>query len=61
MILNCKFNIATCNSKEKWNGIITHINVNVKIIENARKIIVRIIAHVFVRIGSICKILLIFQ
>ena len=30
-----------------------NVNVNVKIIVRAKKIIVRILAHVFVRIGSI--------
>ena len=35
------------------NGIIKHDNMNVKIIVLAKKIIVRIIAHVFVRIVSI--------
>ena len=31
------------------NGIIKHVNVNVKIIVSARKIIIGILAHVFVR------------
>ena len=35
------------------NGIIKHVNVNVKIIVRAKKIIVGILAHVFVRIASI--------
>ena len=35
------------------NEIIKHINVNVKIIVRAKKIIVGILAHVFVRIVSI--------
>ena len=35
------------------NGIIKHVNVNVKIIVHAKKIIVGILAHVFVRIASI--------
>ena len=35
------------------NGIMINVNVNVKIIVRAKKIIVRILAHVFVRIGSI--------
>ena len=35
------------------NGIIKHINVNVKINVNAQKIIAGILAHVFVRIASI--------
>ena len=33
--------------------IIKHVNVNVKIIVHAKKIIVGILAHVFVRIASI--------
>ena len=32
------------------NGVTKHVNVNVKIIVNAKKIIVGILAHVFVRI-----------
>ena len=35
------------------NGIIKHVNVNVKIIVSAKEIIVGILAHVFVRIASI--------
>ena len=35
------------------NGIIKHDNVNVKIIVLAKKIIVGILAHVFVRIVNI--------
>ena len=35
------------------NGIIKHVNVNVKIIVSAKKIIVGILAHVFVRVVSI--------
>ena len=35
------------------NRIIIHFNVNVKIITHAKKIIVGILAHVFVRIASI--------
>ena len=43
------------------NGIIKHVDMNVKIIISAKKIIVRILAHVFVRIVSILKVLLILQ
>ena len=43
------------------NGIVKHIDVNVKIIIHAKKIIVRILAHVFVRIANIQKVLLILQ
>ena len=35
------------------NGVIKHVNVNVKIIVRAKKIIVGILAHVFVWIVSI--------
>ena len=35
------------------NGIIKHVNVNIKIIEIVKKIIVGTLTHVFVRIGSI--------
>ena len=35
------------------NGIVKHVNVNVKIILRARKIKVGILAHVFVKIVSI--------
>ena len=40
-------------SKMGSNGIIKHVNVDVKIIESAKKIVVRILAQVFVRIASI--------
>ena len=43
------------------NGIIRHVIVNAKIILNVKKIIVEILAHVFVRIASIKKVLLILQ
>ena len=43
------------------NGIIKHVDMNVKIIISAKKIIDRILAHVFVRIVSILKVLLILQ
>ena len=35
------------------NGIITHVNVNVKIIVSVKTIIVGILAYVFVRLVSI--------
>ena len=35
------------------NGIMKHVNVNVKIIVSAKKIIVGILAHTFVRTASI--------
>ena len=43
----CKFNIAACNSNQKWNN--ETCNVNVKIIVCAKKITVGDLAHVFVR------------
>ena len=39
------------------NGIIKHVNVNVKIIISAKKIIAGILTHVFARIVSIKKLL----
>ena len=39
------------------NGIIKHANVNVKIMISVKKITVVILAHVFVRIVSIFKML----
>ena len=47
----CKFNSTICNSTK--NGVMQHVNVNVKIIISIKKIIVGMLAHVFVRIGSI--------
>ena len=41
------------------NGIIKHVSVNVKIIISEKKVLVGILAHVFVRIVSIHKALLI--
>ena len=35
------------------NGIIKHVNENVKIIISTKKVIVEILAHVFVRMASI--------
>ena len=55
----CKFNSTTCNSNQKWNN--KHVNMNVKIMISAKKIIVGILAHIFVRIASIEKILQILQ
>ena len=55
----CKFNSTTCNSNQKWNN--KHVNVNVKIMISAKKIIAGILAHIFVRIASIEKILQILQ
>ena len=46
----CKFNSTTFQIK---NGRMKHVNVSVKIIVDAKKIIVEILAHVFVRMVSI--------
>ena len=35
------------------NGIIKHVNVSVKIIVSAKKIVVEILVHVFMRVASI--------
>ena len=43
------------------NGTIKHVKVNVKIILSRKKIIAGILAHVFVRIVSTYKVLLILQ
>ena len=40
----CKLNITTCNSNRKWN-IMKYVNVKVKIIVTAKKVIVGILAH----------------
>ena len=44
----CKFNSATFNSKQKWNN--KTCQCECKIILSAKKTIVVILAHVFVRI-----------
>ena len=49
------------SSNQIKNGIIKHVNVNVKIIAGAKNITLGVLAHVFVRIASIQKILLILQ
>ena len=41
------------------NGIIKHVNVSVKIIVSAKKIIARILVHAFVKIASIVFLLII--
>ena len=43
------------------NGIMKHVHVSVKVIVHARKIIVGILAHVFLKIVSIEKILLMIK
>ena len=55
----CKFNSEICNWNK--NGIIKHVNVNVKIVLSAKKVIAGILAHIFVRIASIQKVLLMLQ
>ena len=37
------------------NRIIKHVNVNIRMIEHAKKIIVGILTHVFVRIALVFK------
>ena len=46
----CKFNSTTCNSNQKWNNETSQFKC--KSIISAKKIIVGMIAHVFVRILS---------
>ena len=41
------------------NGIMEHVYVSVKIIVNAKKITIEILAHAFVKMVSISKVLLI--
>ena len=48
----CKFSSTTCNSNEK-RVMQFNLNVNAKIIISAKKIMVGILAYVFVRIVSI--------
>ena len=55
----CKFNSATCFSNQKWNN--ETCPCECKVIVHARKIIVGILAHVFLKIVSIEKILLMIQ
>ena len=45
----CNFTSTTYNSNQKWNK--KHVNVNVKIIASAKKIIVGILTYVFVKIA----------
>ena len=47
----CKFNNTVYNSNQKWDN--KHVNVNANCIVRATKIIVGIVAHVFVRIAII--------
>ena len=46
-----KFNSTTCNSNQKWNN--KSCKCKCKINASAKKIIVEILVHVFVRITSI--------
>ena len=52
----CKFNSTVCIIQIK-NRILKHVNVNIKIIVRAKKIIGGTLAHIFVRIVSIQKVL----
>ena len=45
----CNFTSTTYNSNQKWNK--KHVNVNVKFIASAKKIIVGILTYVFVKIA----------
>ena len=47
----CKCNGTKCYSNK--NGMIKHVNVNAKMFISVKKIIFRILAHVFVKIVSI--------
>ena len=49
---DCKCKLTVQHVIQIKHGIIKHVNVNVKIIVHAKKIIVGILAHVFVRIVS---------
>ena len=51
MIVNA--NSIVAHVIQTKNGIIKHVNVNVKIIISVKKIIVGILAHVFVKIVRI--------
>ena len=52
ILYDCKLNPIVQHVIEIKNGIIKHVNVNVKITVHAKKIIVGILGHVFVRIAS---------
>ena len=52
ILYDCKWNPIVQHVIEIKNGIIKHVNVNVKITVHAKKIIVGILGHVFVRIAS---------
>ena len=49
----CKFNSTSCNSDQEWNN--KTCKCECKNIKSVKKIIVGILAHVFVRIASIKK------
>ena len=55
----CKLNSTTCNSNQKWNNKTR--NLSVKIIITTEKIIVGILANVFVKMANIRRMLLIIQ
>ena len=48
--ISCKFSSKTCNSNQKWNNATCqHVIVR----KSTKKVIGGILAHVFVRMGSI--------
>ena len=51
----------SCDCKCKFNRIVKHVNMTVKISISTKKTIVGNLGHVFVRTASIYKVLLIFQ
>ena len=59
MILNA--NSIVQHVTQIKNGIIKHVNVNKNIIVHAKEITVGILAHVFMRIANIEKVLMILQ
>ena len=54
-----KFDNTTCNLNQKWNN--KHVNVSIKNIVNAQKIIIGILANAFVKMVKIQKVLLMNQ
>ena len=49
---DCKYKLVKSKCKTK-NGIVKHVNVNLKIIISAKQVIVGILTHVFTKITSI--------
>ena len=50
---DCKYKFNSATVIQIKNGIIKHVNMNVKNIISVKKIIVGILAHAFVRLVSI--------